>query len=435
MSNMEARLACASSFILQSPPGEVNDVFNDVRALVGDDGALEAGILPALQKYNVDQLIVADLPDGQQLMICPSGSVQEVSNRFIEPSTAKAWLFDHLRLSASEPLDVQMDTDCEAIRVELEKAASSYGKEHFTEGVSKVFTSEQRTLKSIAEPKDKTAETDSVPATAEFVAETLQGSKDIESEMPEDSRLAESSHTGTDTELVDPETEAPAGEGATTDVVEDAIASGERAEVDQPDVIDTDMVANVEGTGNRAGQDTGLEDDMSARDTLQSGGNVASTPVQSSEESEPIVEDEATSTVPAEPLPKRFSLYFVGNKYNPANYWTGRWRSIYELDLSQEQPKLQGSVHINVHLFEQGNVQLATKFNPTVSLPDSLNASSPPADIAKAVMKGISKVEEDYQLELNEAYRDMADRTFRNLRRVLPVTRQKMDWADRKSVV
>lgn len=38
-----------------------------MRALVGDDEALEAGILPALQKYNVEQLIVADLPDKQQV--------------------------------------------------------------------------------------------------------------------------------------------------------------------------------------------------------------------------------------------------------------------------------------------------------------------------------------------------------------------------------
>lgn len=109
---------------------------------------------------------------------------------------------------------------------------------------------------------------------------------------------------------------------------------------------------------------------------------------------------------------------------------TGRWRSTYELDLSQGQPTLRGTVQINVHFFEQGNVQLSTNFTPTISLPESLDASSSsPADIAKATIKAIAKVEEEYQLELNEAYRDMADRTFRNLRRVLPITRQKMDWA------
>lgn len=102
---------------------------------------------------------------------------------------------------------------------------------------------------------------------------------------------------------------------------------------------------------------------------------------------------------------------------------TGRWRSSYELDLSQGQATLRGSIQINVHFFEQGNVQLATSFTPTIPLPESINASSSsPADIAKATLKAIAKVEEEYQLELNEAYRDMADRTFRNLRRVLPVS-------------
>lgn len=101
---------------------------------------------------------------------------------------------------------------------------------------------------------------------------------------------------------------------------------------------------------------------------------------------------------------------------------TGRWRSSYELDLSQNQPSLTGTIQINVHFFEQGNVQLATNYTPTITLPDSVTISSAPADIAKATIKAIAKVEEEYQLELNEAYRDMADRTFRNLRRVLPVS-------------
>ena len=40
---------------------------NDVRALVGDDNALESGILPALEQYNIEQFVVASLPDNQQV--------------------------------------------------------------------------------------------------------------------------------------------------------------------------------------------------------------------------------------------------------------------------------------------------------------------------------------------------------------------------------
>lgn len=51
--------ACVS--ISHKPPRS-----NDVRALVDDDEALERGILPALDRYNTEQLIIADLPGGQQ---------------------------------------------------------------------------------------------------------------------------------------------------------------------------------------------------------------------------------------------------------------------------------------------------------------------------------------------------------------------------------
>ncbi|KAL7009927.1 F-actin-capping protein subunit alpha [Cystobasidiomycetes sp. EMM_F5] len=97
--------------------------------------------------------------------------------------------------------------------------------------------------------------------------------------------------------------------------------------------------------------------------------------------------------------------------------------------MSGSKAELSGHIQINVHFFEQGNVQLATNVKPSLSLPDSITVASSPQDIAKAVIKVISKAEEEYQLELNEAYRELSEKTFRSLRRALPITRQKMDWA------
>ena len=105
---------------------------------------------------------------------------------------------------------------------------------------------------------------------------------------------------------------------------------------------------------------------------------------------------------------------------------TGRWRSSYTLDLTSPTPSLTGQVQLNVHFFEQGNVQLATTHTPSISL--SVASDANPAEIACSALKAISKAEEEYQLELNEAYREMAEKTFRSLRRALPITKQKMDW-------
>jgi capping protein alpha len=77
----QKRIETVSQFLLQSPPGEINDVLNgtvgcvfdtprsrsvsdriDVRVLIGDDESLETGVLPALVQYNLEQLTVAEVP-------------------------------------------------------------------------------------------------------------------------------------------------------------------------------------------------------------------------------------------------------------------------------------------------------------------------------------------------------------------------------------
>jgi capping protein alpha len=40
----------------------------------------------------------------------------------------------------------------------------------------------------------------------------------------------------------------------------------------------------------------------------------------------------------------------------------------------------------------------------------------------------IEKEESSYQNALNDTYHDMGEKTFKGLRRALPLTRQKLDW-------
>lgn len=61
-------------------------------------------------------------------------------------------------------------------------------------------------------------------------------------------------------------------------------------------------------------------------------------------------------------------------------------------------------------------------------LPSTFSASSTASQQAKAIIQTIKKYETDYQLGIEVTYEGLNERAFKNLRRQLPVTRQKVDW-------
>jgi capping protein (actin filament) muscle Z-line, alpha len=64
---MSSSTEICSAFVEAAPPGELNEVVNDVKALTSDnDPALIQKLKPAFQKYNEDQLLAVKLPGGSQ---------------------------------------------------------------------------------------------------------------------------------------------------------------------------------------------------------------------------------------------------------------------------------------------------------------------------------------------------------------------------------
>ncbi|PCH39763.1 F-actin capping protein alpha subunit [Wolfiporia cocos MD-104 SS10] len=271
------QIEAASKFLLQAPPGEINDVLNDVRNIVSDDESLQAGLLPALREYNLAQFTTADVPGHNHQSIIseaariskPSteGEETEESDRFWDPRSRTSFRFDHLSLETSEPEPVEPDEESEPFRAALESASLTYLAAHYHDGVTSVF--------------------------------------------------------------------------------------------------------------------------------------------------------------PASGSTSRYYVQIVANKYNPSNYWSGRWRSEYTVDL--EERTLKGRILVNVHYYEQGNVQLSTTHSIDLPLPPTITPSSAAASASK-VLALVEAEEGKYQTSLNETYTEMSEKTFKGLRRALPMTRSKLDW-------
>ncbi|UKZ50177.1 F-actin-capping protein subunit alpha [Trichoderma virens] len=130
----------------------------------------------------------------------------------------------------------------------------------------------------------------------------------------------------------------------------------------------------------------------------------------------------------------KVAIVIVANKYSPNNFWyehslgydmlqmltgdrNGRWRSVYTFDPSSGN--LEGTIMVDVHYYEDGNVRLLTNKAVSASIPSGTGAG---------IVKEIAATEKKYQEDLNKSFVSLSEGAFKGLRRQLPVTRQKIEW-------
>lgn len=130
----------------------------------------------------------------------------------------------------------------------------------------------------------------------------------------------------------------------------------------------------------------------------------------------------------------KVAVVVVANKYSPNNFWyghltaydvlqiltdcrNGRWRSVYTFDPSSGN--LEGTIMVDVHYYEDGNVRLLTNKAVSASIPSGTGAG---------IVKEIASIEKKYQEDLNKSFVSLSEGAFKGLRRQLPVTRQKIEW-------
>jgi len=132
-----------------------------------------------------------------------------------------------------------------------------------------------------------------------------------------------------------------------------------------------------------------------------------------------------------------FVICVENNKFQPENWWNGRWRSEFSLSLGgagSGEAILTGVIKVQIHYYEDGNIQLVSKKNiKTQYIGHGLK--SPESDdkselesLAEAVSSKIIAAEDDYQKAVSANYSTMSETSFKALRRQLPITKELIRW-------
>jgi len=105
-------------------------------------------------------------------------------------------------------------------------------------------------------------------------------------------------------------------------------------------------------------------------------------------------------------------------------YWSGRWKSEWTIEFQGKKAKVEGTIAVMAHYYEKGNVQM----HNVKDVAAANITSDSPAAFAKNFVAHVKKTEDALQDEYQRMYSSMKDTTFKELRRMLPITGVKFPW-------
>lgn len=132
------KVRIVSNFIKSAPPGEFNEVFNDVRVLLDNDQLLKEGASSAFAQYNMEQFTPTKVND-DTVLVTVHGRTD--GSRYLDPRNKVAFKYDHLRKEATETSSASVDDQAEPFRAALDRSVQGYVKDHYPNGIVTVYGS------------------------------------------------------------------------------------------------------------------------------------------------------------------------------------------------------------------------------------------------------------------------------------------------------
>ncbi|KAF4554460.1 F-actin-capping protein subunit alpha-like protein [Elsinoe fawcettii] len=137
---MSSKAATVSSFIEAAPPGQLQNVLDDLKALTIDEPQLTQNLDPAFKKYNEEQYATTKLPNSTvQVLISKHNSLG--SDRYYDLSSSTSFQFSHSTQTASQPESYTPSSSSLEQAKTLLKSLSTHVAEHYPSAVTGVFPS------------------------------------------------------------------------------------------------------------------------------------------------------------------------------------------------------------------------------------------------------------------------------------------------------